>query len=756
MINIPYKLQFPEFRFIKIGVNNKIPLEKDWGNTKNYVFNDPIILDHINKGANYGVCGGYGGLAGIDADSYIIQQAIEKDLPETFTVKSGGISDDLKHPNKLHYYYKIVGDLEKTRVLLDKNSNNIGHVRWKGGQLVGPTCMHETGNKYEIIKDIAITTIDVSQLLAVLAPFMKKRDVIKQDATLDKYSDDLDLPITNVVSTANLTRKATGEYQGSHPFHHSSTKWDFEMSTLNNCWRCYAHYSAGNVFHLIAIEAGILKCEDVCAGCLKGQDFLDVLKIAKEKYGLIVPKSQPKPNINEATDLRNKILTLLLLKKKREASETLVDEIKGNYKIYTIRDDEFTEMWVYSNGIYIPQAKTVIKEFCRNVLGEAYTTNICNEVIDKISADTFIDEKDFFDVTNIDEIAVQNGILNIHTRKLNEFTKEKIFFSKLPITYDHLKKCPNIETHFDTVLKNPKTDKPILKELFGFLILKEYKIEKAFMFCGTGRNGKGKTLELMKRFLGVENCANIPLQQFETDNFSIGELFKKMANLGGDIDNKALYNTGHFKQLTGRDLISAARKFKTRVHFVNYAKLIFCANELPITYDQTPAFFNRWILLDFPFTFVSQKELDNLEDKTDHKLADPSIVDSLATPNELSGLLNCALDALKNLIKQGDFSYSETAEGVKTMWLRKSSSLNGFILDCLKEDWNGTITKKEFRKAYAIYCRANKLRSASDKVIKNVLAEHGVSDEYINPYPNDDDTKNRVWCWTGFSFNEKG
>ena len=68
------------------------------------------------------------------------------------------------------------------------------------------------------------------------------------------------------------------------------------------------------------------------------------------------------------------------------------------------------------------------------------------------------------------------------------------------------------------------------------------------MCLGSGRNGKGKTLELMKHFIGVENCAEINLESMEKDIYSIGELFKKNANLCGDLSKTALKHTGEFKK----------------------------------------------------------------------------------------------------------------------------------------------------------------------------------------------------------------
>jgi len=445
-----------------------------------------------------------------------------------------------------------------------------------------------------------------------------------------------------------------------------------------------------------------------------------------------------------------KVSQLLLQSKKTEATEVLVNRIKQTFQIYTVRHDEKPEMWIYNKGIYVPQGQSYIKEFCRKVLELSYTTNLANQVIAKLETDTYIEQDEFFSDSNPHSICVENGILNLETKKLTIFNPKKIFFNKIPVVYDKDKKCPMIIKHFNTILKD-KGDIPVIQELFGYLLYKEYFIEKAFMFCGDGRNGKGKTLDLMKRFLGANNCANIPIQQFENDNFALGELFNKMANLAGDISKTALKETGNFKSLTGRDLISAPRKFLTRVNFVNYAKMIFCANDLPITYDLTPAFWNRWILLDFPYEFVSEKEFNNKsdEDKANTKIADANIIDKLTTDEELSGLLNWALKGINNLIEKQDFSYSKSVEDVKNLWIRKSSSFNAFLMDCIVEDFDSKIEKKELRKCYSIYCKKYKLKMIGEKIMKAILEKtFGIWDE--RPMIN----SIQFQCWNGIKFSK--
>jgi len=438
--------------------------------------------------------------------------------------------------------------------------------------------------------------------------------------------------------------------------------------------------------------------------------------------------------------IRKDIIDYYLLQKRTEATELMVRVIKENNFIYTTRNDIKSEIWIYRDGIYIPQGKTYIKEICRILTGVAFTPQLTNQVIAKIEADTYIDEQKFFNNVIVNEIPVQNGILNIYTRELNPFDPKKIFFTKLPIYYNKEKDCPKIKQFFKDIIKNEE-DINVIQELFGTTLEKEYRLEKAFMFIGSGRNGKGKAIELIKRFLGIENSCSIPIQELQNDSFRLSELHNKLVNLGADIDYKSLKYTGSFKELTGRDMISAKRKFLPDINFTSFAKQIFCANELPLTYDLSPAFFSRWIILEFPYTFKTKEEIERAEDKTNLKVIDPEIIEHIISEEELSGLLNWALDGLDRTIKNKGFGYSKNTDEVKNLWIRKSDSFNGFLLDCIDYDWDSFMSKKELRVLYSNYCRYFKLKPSNDKRIKDILSLQGVAEdrEMIN------DRQEYVW-----------
>lgn len=449
-------------------------------------------------------------------------------------------------------------------------------------------------------------------------------------------------------------------------------------------------------------------------------------------------------------DLQTQVLQLIATRQEDDATEIVSERIQNNEKIFTTKDDLKSEMWIYSEGIYKPNGESHIKELCRQIFGKAYTPQRCNKVIAKVQADTFIESDEFFKRAeeNINEQPFQNGILDIFTEELKPFTPTKIFFSKIPVNYVRGKDCPAIKKFFKDVLKS-EDDSVVMFELFGWSLFRKYSPEKAVMFVGNGRNGKGKTLSLFKNFLGAENCCSVPLSQMKPDSTSVCELFGRLVNIAGDLSNDDLKSTGMFKQLSGRDLINAKRKFLRDLIFVNYAKLCFACNELPRVYDFSEGFWSRWIILEFPYRFVPKDDYDSAESKDKLKVEDTEIIDKITTPEELSGLLNEAIKGLKRLLEKKDFSYSKGTAEVKNFWVRKSDSFTAFCFDNLEEDYSSNISKRELRRRFKQYCDLHKIKGTSDKSIKVTLEDlfGAVLDRKWNG-------SEQEWVWEGIKFKE--
>jgi len=449
-------------------------------------------------------------------------------------------------------------------------------------------------------------------------------------------------------------------------------------------------------------------------------------------------------------EFKNQVLQFLLEGRMGipKATEMICSAFLKINKVYTIRDDNLTEMWIYKEGIYIPEGKSFIKEFCREVLEDSYKITIVNMVIAKIEVDTFIEMKTFFSIENPWEIAVKNGILNTKTRVLTDFTHEKRFFTKINAEYKEGAKIDKIGKFLEDILD--KEDVPVIQEMVGFVLVRKYFLENAFMLLGSGANGKTRLLTLIENFLHSDNCVSVPLHQLLNEQFAMGELHNKMVNISGDISNKTLNETGLFKQITGSDPITGNRKYKTRLTFTNHAKLINSCNELPKTRDSTHGFFRRWVLIEFKNRFVKAKEFEFMldDEKKFSKIANPDIIQEIMDEEEMSGMLNWALDGLKRLIMNNGFSYNQTAKEVKLKWLRLSNSFHAFFMDKLKKDHDEYETKGNLRQAYSKYCHQYDLKPENDKFIKQTMEDSGCWEERKRI------DEERVSCWCGISLKK--
>lgn len=751
--NIPIQLWDEDFRFLKLRVKGKEPTADMGGwQDNNFSFNDPELLKHLSMGGNYGIIGGYANLILIDSDSEEITEIAES-LPKTFTIKTGS-----PEVYKKHYFFRADKKVKPIR-LSKEHQGDLGDVRSVGQYVVAPNCLHPKGGIYEVIKDIPIEYITEEEIRKVFSKYIDKKESTK----FKEFKPDTRLRNTKFIRECLVPdyckeNKLKGE---------TSKNWKlfpYLVDVLHNrqvSIQIYKDILEKQGHKVGAIKGWVkLASEGKLAktSCKKMTEYLE--RFHEEDVEKICggcPLYQTKKEINtikkkeNLSKIQKEALICLALKDKDKATELIVNKIEDENFIYTTRDDKSSEMWIYLEGIFVPQGKSFVREIVRKVLSKAFTPQLANNIIAKIEADTYIEQDKFFRTNYVNEVPVLNGILNIRTRELSEFNPEKIFFNKLPILYDPSAECENIITHFKTILRDPE-DVYVMIELFGYLLLKEYKIEKAFMFLGDGRNGKSKTIELMKRFLGPENCSSIPLRSLNEESFTLNELFGKMSNLASDLSKTDLKETGTIKSLIGRDTIQAKRKFLRDLSFVNYAKMIFAANELPRIYDTTDGFWTKWILLEFPYKFINYKEFEKLDEvkKEKHRIMNPDIIEQLTTKEELSGLLNLALDGLDKIIKEKDFSYSKGTEEVKDLWIRKSDSFTAFCYDHIEESMNEEISKKKLRKLFFNYRKKHdNLPGASDKLINITLQNiFGVSERQGSDYE-------RYWVGIKFKNGEK-
>jgi hypothetical protein len=273
--------QLRDFRFVLIRRCEKSPFEKEWSTTANYAFDDPTLRRHLEAGGNYGVLADDDHVI-IESDSAKVNAAVDKFLPPTFTVSTPG------HAEGRHYYFAC-HKFGKSQPLIEDNDpkRNVGHITAKGRQVVGPGSIHPNGKKYTILRDLPIASVTAEQIREALSDFIKHdiEEDIHEKEQLKKAGLDFQINILDVVPVANL-KKQGDELFGPHPIHGSDTGRNFWVHPGKNVWRCFRCDSGGGPLTWLAVQEGIISCDEAKAGKLKGERFKKVLKIARSR-GLI-------------------------------------------------------------------------------------------------------------------------------------------------------------------------------------------------------------------------------------------------------------------------------------------------------------------------------------------------------------------------------------------------------------------------------------------------------------------------------------
>lgn len=401
---------------------------------------------------------------------------------------------------------------------------------------------------------------------------------------------------------------------------------------------------------------------------------------------------------------------------------------------FIVINSKDSEIYRYSDGVYLDDGDRFVKAVARQVLGDKATNQRITEVVTAVKQFIgLVIEREQLN-NYITMINLQNGIYDIKTGTLLPHDKKYYFTHKMNIVYNKDAQCPAIMKFMGEV--HNKEDIEIIQELFGYCMYPSYEYHKIFFLIGNGRNGKSTELNIIRSFLGKKNISSATIQALIECEFTAAQLFGKLANISGDIGLSMVKDTGIIKRLSGGDSIMAQHKFGHPFEFINFAKLIYACNNPPEIKDTSDSMWGRMLHITFPNTF-----LDNMPG------TDPNIIDKLTTEEELSGLFNWAMDGLKRLKSTGKFSYNKTVEENRMAYERKADPIKGFVQDKLEYSDGATLPKEFVWKLYSTWCKEQKVSAINEQWFSRRLKDAlpGCYPTRIRITPGDDSSKEQIY-----------
>jgi putative DNA primase/helicase len=212
-----------------------------------------------------------------------------------------------------------------------------------------------------------------------------------------------------------------------------------------------------------------------------------------------------------------------------------------------------------------------------------------------------------------------------------------------------------------------------------------------------GNNGKTVFTSTSTSLHGVEHVSNVTLAQMIGDRFALADLENKDLNIDNELGNQTIKDTAILKRLTGgsRQRIRIQRKNQRAYDTTIYAKLFFNANQVPDSYDTSDAYNRRLTIISFPYRFEGDK-------------ADKKLISKLTTEEEISGIFNALMIALRRIRKTKDIYVDEkTIEERRIKYERTAKPIKTFIDEAVAEDStiDFYVTKEQLFEAYLKYCK---------------------------------------------------
>lgn len=280
-----------------------------------------------------------------------------------------------------------------------------------------------------------------------------------------------------------------------------------------------------------------------------------------------------------------------------------------------------------------------------------------------------------WDVPPTDRINVANGILNIDTEQLEEHSPDFLTSTQIPVAWNIEAVCPRIDKFLSEVTPPDVIDLPY--EINGYYYVPDTRFEKAFLYEGTGANGKSVELELSGRMLGAANVSHMSLEELAEDRFAPAQLYGKLANICADIPDRQMKHAAMFKRLVSADWIMAQHKNGHPFSMKPFARLSFSANKAPASRDTGYAYMRRWQLKPFPRTFTEQER-------------DRDLIHKITTPDEMEGFLVSSIWAYKAmLIRDGVSTGFTSGESTTAAMARFEEDLNPAVAFIRERTYDG-------------------------------------------------------------------
>jgi putative DNA primase/helicase len=284
-------------------------------------------------------------------------------------------------------------------------------------------------------------------------------------------------------------------------------------------------------------------------------------------------------------------------------NEPLIAEwMMNQYKMVRYSD----RIYYYHEGEY-KSDENILRRLIFGKVGNQKTRYV-DEVIKQIEYRCqMVDDSKGFD------IKFKNGILRrgkFIEVDYDDFTPYSIDINYYP----DADPVEDVDKYIDHLTQGDPDYKRLLFEILGHTLIvdREFKrlLAKFFIFVGSGGNGKGTLLQIIKQILNPKNCTGLSIKNMSDERYFV-TMKGKLANLGDDIQDEPIDNEQmkQLKNISTCDYIAARELYKQSSSIQLTISLIFTSNHVLKSFEKGKSYKRRVMWLPM-FTEVDDNNKD--------------------------------------------------------------------------------------------------------------------------------------------------
>lgn len=211
-----------------------------------------------------------------------------------------------------------------------------------------------------------------------------------------------------------------------------------------------------------------------------------------------------------------------------------------------------------------------------------------------------------------------SGTVDLRTGELRPAAREDLITKRTAAPFDPTAECPLWLDHLATVLPDPELV-TYLQRLIGYSLTGEVTEHSFHVLYGTGRNGKGVTVNTIVKMLGdygdVTDPETFLARKEAAHPTNLADLHGKRLVASSETDSGRRLNEATVKNLTGGDTVKARRMHQDFWSYIPTATLLLVTNYLPAVQGTDVGIWSRLHVVPFTVTIPPERIDRNLEHK---------------------------------------------------------------------------------------------------------------------------------------------